>query len=150
MRDSTSQLAAPQDSAATSAVSTVDDTSSFDPQGYYFPDDSSPFTGYRLKWIQLSSRSASLSLARLDADTDNSSVQCPHPLISRDTLDLECSDTPIGPIAISGAFLDKRGQFWNWPDTDAQQKVVLRAVVATWSYGERRTRTLSFTYWQGD
>jgi hypothetical protein len=118
----------------------------FDPDGYYLPASDSTMSGYRIEWLELTTleyyyngalhydkprplpSAARLALARM-ADGMKSIHRCPAPSVSRDALAIRCPATPIGAVAIRGAFLDKRGQFWNRGDIPVEKPVVMVATV---------------------
>lgn len=146
----------------------ADEPKFFDPDGYYLPASDITMSGYRIEWLELTTLAyyydgalhydnprpvppeARLALARL-ADGKKSIHRCPAPSVSRDALAIRCPATPIGAVSVRGAFLDKRGQFWNRGDFPVQKTVVMVATV-TAARGDKAplSQRVSFTHTQGD
>jgi hypothetical protein len=140
----------------------------FDPNGYYLPVPDVAMSGYRIEWLELTTLEyyyegalhydkpravppvARLALARL-ADGKKSVHRCSAPSISPDAVAVRCPATPIGAVSVRGAFLDRRGQFWNRGDIPIEKTVVMVATV-TAAQGDKaeRSQRVSFTYTQGD
>ena len=118
--------------------------------GYYFPTEQVVFGAYRFEWITINDIAASIRLVSAANEAVFVSVDCPQPLVRPDTLDLRCPGSPIGNLAISGAFADKRGTFWNRTDLDPRTTIVLRAAVTADSVNRKVPRHIEFTYSRGD
>jgi len=146
----------------------ADEPNFFDPDGYYLPASDSAMSGYRIEWLELTTLeyyydgalhydkprpvppAARLALARL-ADGKKSIHGCPAPSVSRDALAIRCPVTPIGAVSIRGAFVDKRGQFWNRGDIPVEKPVVMVATVTAGRADKAQlSQRVSFTYTQGD
>lgn len=141
------------------------DTTVFDPEGNYFPVETLSVGNYRLfsfalKTLEYSfgfqsdsavyAPGAFLELSSPD-DEDGGGGVADSVLFSPDTLDLLFRETEIGRVRISGTFLDKRGNFGNWPEIDPEATPVLRARVTVTSKGRTvYSRRMKFTYWEGD
>ena len=136
----------------------------FDPGGYYFPTTNVTLSGYKIEWIGLhtleyyyegalhyqtprfTEPSARLMLTRL-ADKSLSTHDCSNPTITRDSLAVICSSTPMGVVSVRGTFVDKRGQFWNRNDIVAEKAIVAVATVTVSRAGnDQRSLRISFTY----
>ena len=122
----------------------------FDAVGYYFPTEEVVFGEYHFQWITINDIAASIRLVSTANEAVFVSVDCPHPLVRPDTLDLRCPGSPIGDLAISGAFVDKRGTFWNRSDLGPRTSIVLRAAVTADSVDRKVLRHVEFTYSRGD
>jgi hypothetical protein len=123
------------------------DSTFFDPNGYYFPTTLVSAGALRLRFIEV----PALRLSFSDTTAPNDEIMgfCSGS-VERDTVSLNCRDTPIGHVTIQGTFMDKRGSFWNQRDVRPQQTVVLRAVVIVFGPNGPVSRPVLFTYWQGD
>ncbi len=145
----------------------VADSVVFDANGYYLPAEEVTIKGYKLEWFELHTldyydeesrhekpRSVPPEawLRLVESSTDSfHSYPCIHPFINRDTIDLYCPTTPLGPVRIRGSFVDRRGQFWNKEDVSDSEKVVVTARVFVEEQGkEILIGEIKFTYSGGD
>ena len=143
------------------------ETGIFDPDGYYFPRYGLTIAQHFISWLEIGTieyyYDGSLhydnprmvpATARLGLETGNemrSRHDCPGPMITRDTINIVCADTPIGEVRVQGRFLDRRGQFWNRADVHPRETVVVVAVVTVLAGGRETFRSeVEWTYWEGD
>jgi hypothetical protein len=96
------------------------DTASFNPAGSFFPETSVAvgkpalaggydFTGFNL-WC-LGNRCQAQASLRPPRRWAPQYYSCSRTIVTPDTLDLRCADTPVGTLVIVGHFRDKRGAF---------------------------------------
>ena len=139
-----SGAAASADAADTihKAAPTSPDTGAFEAIGYLIPDSAYQLADYDLANIPLGMGVIELQRGGPDSTTR---YDCPNGIVTRDTLNLSCPNTPLGTILIQGKLVDAFGhvigqsaQFaWLTVSVIAGQRVVLsRRMRFTFTYGD--------------
>ena len=100
----------------------------FDARGRYYPTQDVMVKGRHFDYLALSVHYASLELGPLSGDTETVSIDCGRSTITPDTLRVSCAGDAIGTLTMTGAFLDKKGDFANRPEITGD-KVILEATV---------------------
>ncbi len=152
----------------TPAADAVGGVAVFDPNGYYSPVREMRFGALRLFWFELTTLSylrdghldyehpvllqpgSTLRLARgreedskwLNYDTKDLSV-------SPEGLVVTWRDTEIGTVVIRGRFLYAGGRFWDRPDIQSNETIVLRGAVTFKGQRSKQVKA-DFTFWEGD
>ena len=129
------------------------DSEFFDVSGYYHPLYGLTLRGYYLNAVGIQGMEPRYG-AHIELETGGnvrSVTACAEPLITRDTVDISCPETPVGELHLAGRFVDKRGKFWNRDDVKPDETVVLVARVTVTA---RRkvvfSQAIKFTYFAGD
>ncbi len=124
--------------------------SKFEADGYYFPSEQDSKAGSPIEHVQIMLPEVSVLLKKSDS-TYHISLECKNPIVTPDRLHLECGAESQITLTIDGAFIDKRGNFWDQRDIEALKTVVLSARVKQLANGkEIYSRDERFTFWEGD
>jgi hypothetical protein len=138
----------------------------FDPDGYYFPEEknkSCPIEQIHISTLdyyydgdlhydkpKFKKPEVEIQLKQPDK-SGQFLLECKNAIVGPDKLHLECGAESQITLTVDGAFLDRRGQYWNRSDVKAQETVVLSALIAqTWQGRILYSRDVRFTYWEGD
>jgi hypothetical protein len=118
----------------------------FDARGFYFPTQPLTIKGHRLEWLELSRYHASIKLSSTSSDSEAVYIDCGRATISRDTLEVTCTGDAIGSLRMTGAFLDKKGDFRNRPEISENGAVVLEATVTYRGTGGPQSTLVRYQY----
>ncbi len=122
----------------------------FEADGYYFPSEQDSKAGSPIEHIRVMLPQVEVQLKQLDS-SNNMILECKNAVVTPDLLHLECGAELQITLTIDGAFIDKRGNFWDQRDVEALKTVVLAARVKQLTKGrEIYSRDERFTFWEGD
>lgn len=122
----------------------------FEADGYYFPSEQDSKAGSPIEHIRVMLPEVEVQLKQLDS-SHHMILECKNPIVTPDRLHLECGAESQITLTIDGAFIDKRGNFWDQRDVEALKTVVLSARVKQLSKGRAiYSRDERFTFWEGD
>jgi len=163
-----SQIAKVSQSASADALESgkanIEQQLFFDPDGYYFPlEKDCPIEQIHISTLdyyydgdlhydkpKFKTPEVAVHLKQPDK-YGNFMRECKKALVAPDKLHLECGAESQVTLTVDGAFLDRRGQYWNQPDVKAQETVVLSALITqNWQGRTLYSRNVRFTYWEGD
>ncbi len=163
-----SQIAQVSRSASTAAPergkANIEQQPFFDPDGYYFPSEKScPIEQIHISTLdyyydgdlhydkpKFKTPEVAIHLRQPDK-SGNFLLECKKAIVAPEKLHLECGAESQVTLTVKGAFLDRRGQYWNQSDVKAQETVVLSAqITQTWQGRTLYSRDVRFTYWEGD
>jgi hypothetical protein len=118
----------------------------FDARGFYFPTQPLNIKGRRLEWLELSRFHASIKLSSTSGDSEAVYIDCGRAIISPDTLEVTCTGDAIGSLTMTGAFLDKKGDFRNRPEISENGTVVLETTVTYRGLGGPQSTLVRYQY----
>jgi hypothetical protein len=118
----------------------------FDARGFYFPTQPLTIKGHRLEWLELSRYHASIKLSSTSGDSEAVYIDCGRAIISPDTLEVTCTGDAIGSLTMTGAFLEKKGDFRNRPEISENGAVVLETTVTYKGLGGPQSTPVRYRY----
>jgi len=118
----------------------------FDARGFYFPTQPPTIKGHRLEWLELSRYHASIKLSSTAGDSEAVYIDCGRAIISPDTLEVTCTGDAIGSLTMTGAFLDKKGDFRNRPEIGENGTIVLETTVRYKGLGGPQSTKVRYRY----
>jgi len=116
----------------------------FDARGRYYPTRELTVKGHRLFWLELSVHYASIELSPPAGDTETVLIDCGHAVITPDTLYVSCAGDAIGSLTMTGAFLDKKGDFMHRPEVIEEE--ILEATVSYKGQSGQQSEHVRFKY----
>jgi hypothetical protein len=119
----------------------------FDAFGIYIPDSTFTVSGYTLVWFTLQDSYNTIQFQLTSATDSVVETTCGSVIVTRDTLDLRCPESPVGEIVFQGHFLDSLGRFYERPDQFTLPPVLVATVRC--NAGPPCGSMVQFRYWGG-